>query len=112
MDFSYMSYAELQHMQTVLADAMVQRRNQERELLMEEFAALARARGFALEDMFPSAQGVIPQEVSKPPQQRQPAPVKYRHPADPELTWTGRGKTPRWISSWLEEGKEMTALAV
>lgn len=112
MDFSYMSYTELQRMQTVLADAMVQRRNQERELLMEEFAALARARGFVLEDMFPSAQGAMPQEVAKLPQQRQPVAVKYRHPENPELTWTGRGKTPKWITIWLEEGKEMTALAV
>jgi DNA-binding protein H-NS len=112
MDFSYMSYAELQHMQTVLADAMVQRRNRERELLMEEFSALARARGFALEDMFPTTQIPMLEEVSKPPHRRQPAPVKYRHPENPKLTWTGRGKTPRWINAWLEEGKEVTALAV
>jgi DNA-binding protein H-NS len=112
MDFSYMSYTELQHMQTVLADAMAQRRNRERELLMEEFVALARARGFALEDLFPSAQVPLPEEVSKPPHRRQPVPVKYRHPENPELTWTGRGKTPKWITTWLEEGKEMTALVV
>ena len=112
MDFSYMSYAELQHMQTVLENAMMQRRNQEREHLMEEFAALARARGFVLEDMFPSAQAAMPQEVSKLPQLRQPVAVKYRHPENPELTWTGRGKTPKWITIWLEEGKEMTALVV
>ena len=85
MDFSYMSYAELQHMQTVLADAMAQRRNRERELLMEEFSALARARGFALQDLFPSAPESLPGKVRKPSHRRQPAPVKYRHPENPEL---------------------------
>jgi DNA-binding protein H-NS len=24
--------------------------------------------------------------------------VKYRHPSDPTLTWTGRGRRPRWIT--------------
>ena len=28
---------------------------------------------------------------------RTPAKQKYRHPAKPELTWTGRGRAPLWM---------------
>ena len=28
---------------------------------------------------------------------RGPVSVKYRHPQDASLTWTGRGRRPRWL---------------
>lgn len=28
---------------------------------------------------------------------RKSLPIKYRHPENPSLTWTGRGKTPSWL---------------
>lgn len=31
-------------------------------------------------------------------------PIKYRHPDDPEKTWTGRGVTPKWLQVLLEQG--------
>jgi DNA-binding protein H-NS len=31
-------------------------------------------------------------------------PAKYRDPANPENTWSGRGLKPRWISALLEQG--------
>lgn len=30
--------------------------------------------------------------------------VKYRHPTDPYLAWTGRGKQPRWVMDMLAQG--------
>lgn len=29
------------------------------------------------------------------------APVKYRNPKNPEETWTGRGRKPRWLTAAL-----------
>lgn len=43
---------------------------------------------------------------------RKKAPIKYRHPEDPEHTWTGRGRTPRWIYDWCEAGGRMQDLQV
>ncbi len=31
-------------------------------------------------------------------------PIKYRHPNDPEKTWTGRGMTPKWLRDLLDKG--------
>lgn len=36
--------------------------------------------------------------------------VAYRHPGDPGMAWTGRGKPPRWITEWIESGKSLDAL--
>ncbi len=35
---------------------------------------------------------------------RAPA-VKYRDPESPENTWTGRGRTPRWMVAATKGGK-------
>lgn len=37
---------------------------------------------------------------------------KYRNPADPEQTWSGRGKRPRWFSDALKAGKKEKDLAI
>lgn len=31
---------------------------------------------------------------------------KYRNPADPKETWTGRGKQPRWLAAQVKKGKK------
>jgi DNA-binding protein H-NS len=40
--------------------------------------------------------------TGKPP--KKPVPPKFRHPETGE-TWTGRGKTPRWISAAEAQGR-------
>lgn len=36
--------------------------------------------------------------------------VKYRHPDNHSMTWTGRGKKPRWVQDWLDGGKTLEEL--
>lgn len=31
-------------------------------------------------------------------------PAKYRHPENPSLTWTGRGRNPKWIAEHEAKG--------
>ena len=30
---------------------------------------------------------------------------KYRHPKQPDLTWSGRGRTPKWVQEFKDAGK-------
>jgi DNA-binding protein H-NS len=39
------------------------------------------------------------------PKGKAPAAPKYRHPENPELTWSGRGRKPKWFVAALEQGK-------
>lgn len=49
---------------------------------------------------------------SKKPAGRKPAKSagskvapKYRNPANPSETWSGRGRQPRWLAALVEKGK-------
>jgi DNA-binding protein H-NS len=37
---------------------------------------------------------------------------KYRNPAEPGETWSGRGKRPKWVIAQLKSGKKLEDLAV
>ncbi len=38
--------------------------------------------------------------------------AKYRNPADPTQTWTGRGRQPGWIKEGLAAGKSLDYFAI
>lgn len=38
--------------------------------------------------------------------------VKYRHPDDPEKTWTGRGVMPTWLQALINEGRDRSEFEV
>jgi DNA-binding protein H-NS len=47
--------------------------------------------------------------------QRRPYPKvlpKYRNPAEPAETWSGRGKRPKWVIAQLKSGKKLDDLAM
>ncbi len=37
---------------------------------------------------------------------------KYKNPADPTQTWTGRGRKPNWVISALENGQSLDDLKI
>ncbi|MGR9086943.1 MAG: H-NS histone family protein [Gammaproteobacteria bacterium] len=39
-------------------------------------------------------------------------PIKYRHPKDPEKTWTGRGVTPKWMRALIDAGHKPSEFEV
>jgi DNA-binding protein H-NS len=74
--------------------------------LRAKISALVKAEGLAIEDVFAGTGtrrgGGVRRKV-KP---------KYRNPADPSQTWTGRGKRPRWYSAALAAGKKEKDLLI
>ncbi|WP_266171530.1 H-NS histone family protein [Dyella subtropica] len=74
--------------------------------LREKIHALIKAEGYAFEDIF--GQGVR----GKARKSGGIVPPKYRNPADPEQTWSGRGKRPRWFNDALKAGKKEKDLAI
>ena len=72
--------------------------------LREKVHALIKAEGYTFEDVFGATRGKRRGTGSVAP--------KYRNPADPEQTWSGRGKRPRWFSDALKAGKKEKDLAI
>lgn len=101
----------LTEMQQLLKDlpAEIQRRQAaERKAVMAEMKALAEARGFSFDDLLGGPISSAGSAV-KP---RKPVPVKYRHPDNAALAWTGRGRKPAWVVEWESAGKSLDQLKI
>ena len=77
---------------------MATRERQRRKDLRAELERRVAADGYKMADIFPelgngAANG----------RQRQKRPAKYRNPQAPDQTWSGIGRTPKWVQAILEE---------
>lgn len=81
-----MSHAELVELRAEIDRLIAEKQTSERAALKQRLADLAKAQGFSLDEI-----------VGKGRKARGAVPVKYRDPKNPENTWTGRGRMPRWL---------------
>ena len=84
---------------------MASREKQRRTDLRSELERRLAADGYKLGDIFPEL-GL----GATGGRQRRKMPVKFRNPQNPEETWTGIGRSPRWVQAILSErGIDMAA---
>lgn len=104
MDLSSLTLAELRDLQQQIPAELKRREVQEKANILNEVRAFAKARGFALEEL-------VGKEVKiKVPTGK--VKVKYRHPENASLEWTGRGRQPKWVAEWLAKGGALDSLTV
>lgn len=98
LNLSALSASELQQLKSSIEKELDDRSSKLQAI--EEVKQLAASRGLKLEELFAEM------GVSKPKGKRElgPAPVRFRHPQDPSLTWSGRGKRPNWMKDALSKG--------
>ena len=95
-----MSLDELRSLQKQVSRAIDGYKERQRQKALSELESKAQEMGFSLSDLVGSKRmrkGGIP---------------KYRHPDDPTVTWTGKGRRPDWIKSALAEGKSLDDLLI
>jgi DNA-binding protein H-NS len=63
----------------------------------------AKEYGFSLDELLGS--GPKPKKGSK-------GTPKYCNPADPDQTWTGKGRKPNWVNEALKAGRNMSDLQI
>ena len=69
-------------------------------------AALAKAEGYTIDELFGTAKAAPkPRKAAGPRKAAKKVAPKYRNPANPKETWTGRGKQPRWMAALTAKGK-------
>ena len=99
-DLEKMSRKELEELRnqvdTALASLEARRKSEARAAAEQA----AREHGFSLDEILGN------QKKTKK------SPAKYRNPADPRMTWTGRGRQPGWIKEALASGKPLSDFAV
>ena len=91
MDLNEMSLPELKRLQRDLEKAIASFEQRQLAAARAELEARARELGFSLAELADAANA--PAKRS-----RAEAQPKYRNPANPKETWSGRGRQPRWLT--------------
>jgi DNA-binding protein H-NS len=75
-----------------------------------KLTAQARAEGYTIAELFggASAPAAAPRKAAKRGKSTGKVAPKYRNPANPKETWTGRGMQPRWLAEQVRRGKSPT----
>lgn len=73
-----------------------------------KIAALAEAEGYSVADLFGGGRTAraVPRGLPRKGRKLGKVAPKYRNPANPLETWTGRGKQPRWLAAQVAQGKK------
>jgi DNA-binding protein H-NS len=97
--------SELSELERSIPREIRRRKAEERQQVRREVEAFVKSRGFSLDDL---------QVGNGMPMRKRPGTLspKYRHPQKPDLTWTGRGRKPKWVEAWLAEGGSFSALEI
>lgn len=101
-DLEALSLPELKKMQKDIAKAISTFKDRQTAEARAKEEALARDLGYSLAELV----------GSETKSSRAPAAAKYRHPENPTLTWSGRGRKPQWFGENLEAGKTASDLAI
>ncbi|AJE47970.1 H-NS family nucleoid-associated regulatory protein [Celeribacter indicus] len=102
IDLSKLDLEELKTLQKDVAKAIDDYTERKRREALAAAQAVAKEAGFTLDEL------VRPSGSSKKPA----LPAKYRHPENPEVTWSGRGRQPQWIKDGLAQGKSLKDFAL
>lgn len=72
-----------------------------------KIAKFIKAEGYTLEELFGSSGKAAAKTGRKPGRKLGKVAPKYRNPANPKETWSGRGKQPRWLVALTAKGKKV-----
>lgn len=106
MNLTSLSLAELRDLQEQLMRELKKREQEEIAKAREQILAIARSVGMPIEVLIGSRdQTNTSTALGK-------VAVRYRHPSNASLEWTGRGKQPKWIREWVASGRTLEELRV
>jgi DNA-binding protein H-NS len=89
-----MSYADLVQVEADVARLKIEKQNAERSTVRQKLIDTAKEHGFDINDLF-----------GRTRKGKGSVPPKYRDPKNPENTWTGRGRMPRWMAAATKGGR-------
>ena len=101
-DLEALSLSDLKKMHKDIAKAITTYEDRQKAEARAKVEAFARELGYSLAELV--GNDAKPKRATVAP--------KYRHPENPALTWSGRGRKPQWFVEALEAGKTAEDMAI
>lgn len=102
MNLSTLSLAELRNLADKVQQEVQGRERHDLDKAREQIMAIAQQAGIPLKQLI--LDGLHPRAGK--------VAVQYRNPDNASEQWTGRGRQPLWVKSWVESGKSIDLLRV
>ncbi len=103
-----LSYLELKALSDAIAGEMQEKSDAVRADLRQRMAALSEEYGLSVKDVI----GKKKRRAKKAEPTGEPKPARVRNPDQPEETWSGVGRKPKWLTSKLAAGADLASFAV
>lgn len=106
VDLSGLSLPQLYQLQKDLEREISRRKVEDKHKAIADLQKLAAERGFSLTELLGAE---VP---GKRGSKRGPVAAQFKNPANPEQTWSGRGRKPQWVADHLASGGDIDSLRV
>lgn len=103
IDLSSLSLSDLKQLQKEVQKAIEGFSERRKQEAMSALEAKAQELGFSLSELMGTKKKRKSSGVIGP---------KYRHPENPEVTWSGRGRKPGWFTDALAAGTKPDTLLI
>ncbi|MBW7860518.1 MAG: H-NS histone family protein [Rhodocyclaceae bacterium] len=118
MDLSGLSLAELRQLEKRVTAEIRRKSDSIKRNLLKQMKKMASDEGLEFNDLIDEAATAEPRpapasgkrKASAAPRRKTKKPLKYFHPENPKIGWTGHGRKPGWVIAWLDQGKPLSAL--
>lgn len=117
MELAKLSLTELRRLQSRVETEIRRRSDSARRDLLKKVQKMAAEEGLSLSDLLGSApsageekQSSTKRKTKASAKKNGASPAKYRHPENPAIGWSGRGRKPQWVIDWLAQDKPLAEL--
>ena len=102
IDLHTLSLKELTDLRKNVDAAIQNFEARRREEALAELKEVAKKHGFDMSDLTGTSKKGA----------KAPSVVRFRDPAEPSNTWSGRGRKPNWLVQALDAGKDIAEFAI
>jgi len=117
VNYSSWTVAKLEKEKAKIDKAISKKEGKERQKALADMKAAAKKNGFDISELLGdlgSAGPGRPRGKKKAASRRSTGKVapKYRNPQDPDTTWSGRGRKPKWVEAHLAQHGNLDAVTI
>ncbi|MFC3149711.1 H-NS family nucleoid-associated regulatory protein [Litoribrevibacter euphylliae] len=104
INFNEYSLEDLKQIQKDLEKAIKSKASEAKKTALQQIHNIANEHGLDLDEVLDG--------LKNPSKKKGKVAPKYKNPQNPQETWTGRGRKPKWVEQALSSGKTLGSLEI